>query len=142
RARRRGGAACRGRGGLPLRRRCGNARVGWLACGTVAASFVLAVAAFLQLTTLDPEHRLLLARLFPWIHVGSLEVDVAFAVDPLSAVMILVVTGIGGALPPFPPRVIPHHPAGWGVFSHPDPLPFPLPSLAPSATPPPPFLSP
>jgi hypothetical protein len=46
---------------------------------------------------LEPDARLLrLADLFPWIDVGSLRVDVAFAVDPLSAVMILVVTGIGG----------------------------------------------
>ena len=73
------GATILGLAGVPLQRRLGKAAVSWLACGTVAASFVLAAAAFLQLTTLDPEHRLLLVRLFPWIHVGTLGVDVAFA---------------------------------------------------------------
>src|SRR3989442_1620827 len=90
------GAAVLGLGGAPLQRRFGKLPVSVLACGTVATSFVLSVVAFFQLAGL--EHRLLLADLFPWVHVGTLNVDVAFGVDPLSAVMILVVTGIGGLL--------------------------------------------
>jgi NADH-quinone oxidoreductase subunit L len=112
------GATVLGLAGLPLQRRLGKAAVSWLACGTVAASFVLAVAAFLQLTTLDPEHRLLLARLFPWIHVGTLGVDVAFAVDPLSAVMILVVTGIGGLIHLYSVGYMHEDPAYWRFFAY------------------------
>ena len=33
-----------------------------------------------------------------WIDVGSLHADIAFWLDPLSAVMILVVTGVGGLI--------------------------------------------
>jgi len=112
------GATVLGLAGVPLQRRLGKAAVSWLACGTVAASFVLAAAAFLQLTTLDPEHRLLLVRLFPWIHVGTLGVDVAFAVDPLSAVMILVVTGIGGLIHLYSVGYMHEDPAYWRFFAY------------------------
>ncbi|HSV05922.1 MAG TPA: NADH-quinone oxidoreductase subunit L [Candidatus Binatus sp.] len=112
------GAAILGLAGAPLQRRMGKPLLGWLACGTVAASFVLAVAAFLQLTTLEPEHRLLLAQLFPWIHVGTLGVDVTFAVDPLSAVMILVVTGIGGLIHLYAVGYMHEDAAFWRFFAY------------------------
>jgi NADH-quinone oxidoreductase subunit L len=47
---------------------------------------------------LEPERRFLIDNLYTWIDLGSLQVDMAFLVDPLSAVMILVVTGIGGLI--------------------------------------------
>jgi NADH:ubiquinone oxidoreductase subunit 5 (subunit L)/multisubunit Na+/H+ antiporter MnhA subunit len=71
------GAVALGLGGAVLQRRFGKLPVSVVACGTVAVSFVLSVTAFLQLVKLEPEHRLLLAQLFPWIHVGTLNVDVA-----------------------------------------------------------------
>ncbi len=112
------GATVLGLAGAWLQRAFGKGVVGAIACGTVAASFVLSVAAFLQLVGLDPEHRLLLARLFPWIHVGSLAVDVSFAVDPLSAVMILVVTGIGGLIHLYATGYMHEDPAFWRFFAY------------------------
>jgi NADH-quinone oxidoreductase subunit L len=92
------GAIVLGLRGAAIQRRAGKGLVGAIACGTVAVSFALSVVAFMQLRGLEPDARLLLARLYPWIDVGSLRVDAAFAIDPLSAVMILVVTGIGGLI--------------------------------------------
>jgi len=112
------GATVLGLAGAPLQRRVGKTLLGWLACGTVAASFVLAVAAFLQLTTLEPEHRLLLAQLLPWIHVGTLSVDITFAVDPLSVVMILVVTGIGGLIHLYAVGYMHDDAAFWRFFAY------------------------
>jgi NADH-quinone oxidoreductase subunit L len=112
------GAAVLGLGGAALQRRLGKGAVGALACATVAASFVLSCAAFLQLVGLPPAGRLLLAHLFPWIHVGTLAVDVAFAVDPLSAVMILVVTGIGGLIHLYATGYMHDDPAVWRFFAY------------------------
>src|SRR6266404_8631020 len=112
------GAAVLGLGGAPLQRRFGKLPVSVLACGTVATSFVLSVVAFFQLAGLPPEHRLLLADLFPWIHVGTLNVDVAFGVDPLSAVMILVVTGIGGLIHLYATGYMHDDPAFWRFFAY------------------------
>src|SRR6185295_3323097 len=58
------------------------------------------------------------ARLFSWIDVGSLRVDAAFAVDPLSAVMILVVTGIGGLIYIYSTGYMHDDPAYWRFFAY------------------------
>src|SRR5262249_42858395 len=62
--------------------------------GVLLAAFVAAVLAVLQLRGL-PEHGALQDVAFQWIHVGPLEVQAPFWLDPLSAVMVLVVTGVG-----------------------------------------------
>src|SRR5207245_8581891 len=69
-----------------------------IACSVVGLAFVLSLHAFRHLLGLAPEQRFLLDSLLSWIHLGDLNVDIAFWVDPLSAVMILVVTGIGGLI--------------------------------------------
>ena len=114
------GAAALALGGAPLQRRYGKGPVGLIACGTVALSFLLSVVAFVQLLGLEPEHRVpgLLANVLRWIHVGDLHVDLAFAVDPLSAVMILVVTGIGGLIHVYATGYM-HEDAGyWRFFAY------------------------
>jgi len=70
-----------------------------LSCGTVLASFLISCAAFYRLTQLPAEARFLSDTLYTWIGAGigaeRLTADLAFRLDPLSAVMILVVTGVG-----------------------------------------------
>jgi NADH-quinone oxidoreductase subunit L len=65
-----------------------------IACGSVFVSLVLSIAAFIKLLGMDAEHRVIEQMLFTWIPSGSLQADVAFLLDPLSAVMILVVSGV------------------------------------------------
>src|SRR5262245_24561577 len=62
--------------------------------GVLLTAFLAAVVAVLRLHAL-PAESALRDLVFPWIHVGSLRVDAAFWLDPLSAVMVLVVTGVG-----------------------------------------------
>ena len=74
-----------------------------VACTTMAGSLALSVAAFAQLLGL--EERFHPVRIADWIpaiplaladgSIGSFEVPWAFTLDPLSGMMILVVTGIG-----------------------------------------------
>jgi NADH-quinone oxidoreductase subunit L len=61
----------------------------------VGVSFVLSVLAFLELLGLPAEERVVQNTLYTWIAAGRFEVSVSFLLDPLSAVMILVVTGVG-----------------------------------------------
>jgi NADH-quinone oxidoreductase subunit L len=112
------GAVVLGLAGAPLQRRFGKGVVGGLAVATVGAAFLLSVVAFVQLLGLPADDRLLLARLFRWIDVGSLRVDVAFQVDPLSAVMILVVTGIGGLIHVYATGYMHEDPAFWRFFAY------------------------
>ncbi len=66
-----------------------------VACGSIGLSFVLSVILFFELKALEPSSRVIEQVLFPWISVGSFHVNFAFLLDPLSAIMILVVTGVG-----------------------------------------------
>jgi NADH-quinone oxidoreductase subunit L len=78
-----------------LNRRLPRAAVGAVACGVVGLSFALSVVAFLRLAALPADARLLTDIVAPWLGYGQLRVDIGFALDPLSAVMALVVTGVG-----------------------------------------------
>jgi NADH-quinone oxidoreductase subunit L len=78
---------------------------GVLACTTMAIAFGVSLTAFLQLLGLPAESRVHDVVLFDWIprtalemaggRIGALHVPWAFRLDPLSSMMILVVTGIG-----------------------------------------------
>ena len=92
------GAVINGIFGAKIQQRFGKNGISLVACAAVGLAFLLALRAFFQLASVAPEERYLLDTLLRWIHIGSLQVDIAFAVDPLSAMMILIVTGIGGLI--------------------------------------------
>ena len=92
------GAGWNGLLGAQLQKRFGKRLVSLFACAPVVFSFLISLSAFVSLLALRPEERFLIDRVYSWLSLGSLHADVAFWVDPLSAVMILVVTGIGGLI--------------------------------------------
>ena len=92
------GAIVNGVLGAKIQKRLGKGAIAIIACAPVVVAFILAVHAFFVLKGLDPEQRFLIDNLYRWIDLGSLQVDMAFLIDPLSAVMILIVTGIGGLI--------------------------------------------
>lgn len=92
------GAAINGIFGVTLQKRFGKNAISLIGCSVVGLAFFLSLRAFFQLLNLAPGQRFLLDSLSRWIHIGDLHVDIAFWVDPLSAVIILVVTGIGGLI--------------------------------------------
>jgi NADH-quinone oxidoreductase subunit L len=69
--------------------------VSWQACLSVFASFIIALISFISLLKTPPENYPLVKSLFTWISSGSFNADLSFQFDPLSAVMALVVTGVG-----------------------------------------------
>jgi NADH-quinone oxidoreductase subunit L len=71
---------------------------GWLATGAVALAFVVAVGVVADLASLAAEERTVVRHLADWVRVGSFEAAFDLRVDPLSAVMILVVTGVGALI--------------------------------------------
>jgi NADH-quinone oxidoreductase subunit L len=66
-------------------------RAHWIAVPAVAASFVAAVAVFSRVATGGA----FTSPLFTWIVAGDFEATVTAYVDPLTTVMLLVVTGVG-----------------------------------------------
>ncbi len=68
---------------------------GIIGCFTVAAGFAVACMVFVEMLGVPPEERLHTVTLFPWISAGGLQVSFAYQIDPLSVLMMLVVTGVG-----------------------------------------------
>ncbi len=79
--------------------------IDFMACGLVGLSFLFSLAAVRQLLELPAHERLVKIDLFTWIAAGlgelrsgglaPFQLSWGFQLDPLSSVMILVVTGIG-----------------------------------------------
>jgi NADH-quinone oxidoreductase subunit L len=65
-------------------------RAHWVAVPAVAGAFVVACAVFARART-----ETFTTTLFSWIVAGDFEASVSALVDPLSGVMLLVVTGVG-----------------------------------------------
>jgi NADH-quinone oxidoreductase subunit L len=72
-------------------RTLGHKSAGALACAAVGASFAIALAVFFQL----PPAGVLHDSIYTWIESGSFRVAFSLQVDALTAVMLLIVTGIG-----------------------------------------------
>src|SRR6188472_509293 len=84
-------------GGLSLRRPQAKDMVSVVGVGVLAASFLVSAALFLQLRA-QPPHQPILVDLWRWLPVGSLQIDMSFQLDQLSAVMLLIVTGVGSLI--------------------------------------------
>src|SRR5678815_1766834 len=82
-----------------------KAAVGTIAAGAVLISFIVAAGAVYQLSQLPDHERTHIVKVYEWINAGPATttsgqatrfvVDWSFMLDPLSSIMILVVTGIG-----------------------------------------------
>ncbi len=81
---------------LVFGKRIGEPKSGWLATGTIGASFVWSLFTFLALQSQAGDHREHTYTLWQWFAgTGTFKVPMGVLVDPLSVVMILFVTGIG-----------------------------------------------
>ncbi|MCB9072683.1 MAG: NADH-quinone oxidoreductase subunit L [Bdellovibrionaceae bacterium] len=82
-----------------LRFRSHNATLaGIVATGMVAISFVCGLILFNQLLGMEGPERVLRISYFSWLSLGNLDLPVAFVVDPLSILMVLIITGVGSLI--------------------------------------------
>ena len=69
--------------------------VSFVGPAVVGAAFVVSALSVLALAARPPAERIFVREIFPWIQAGGFFAPAAFQLDPLSSVMILVVTGVG-----------------------------------------------
>src|SRR5579872_949410 len=69
-----------------------------VACGTVVAAFAVGLALLRALSALPPDARHVEVDLYRWFAAGPVAVPMRLLVDPLSVVMVLVVTGVGALI--------------------------------------------
>jgi NADH-quinone oxidoreductase subunit L len=65
--------------------------------GVLVAAFGLAVAIFVAMRSVDMTHPYV-ETLFRWMPVSDLKINAALQLDPLSMVMVLVITGVGALI--------------------------------------------
>jgi len=81
-----------------LGRRLPKTVSGGLASLVMIAAFAVSVLTVWRLADMAPGQRVMEQTLYTWIASGDFVLDLTFRVDPLSSVMILVVTGIGALI--------------------------------------------
>jgi NADH-quinone oxidoreductase subunit L len=84
-------------GAIAIRKPGAKDLVSIVGAGVLLGAFAVALALFIQLR-LEPPHAPIIVSLWRWLPVGPLQLDLAFQVDQLSAVMLLVVTGVGSLI--------------------------------------------
>ncbi len=72
--------------------------------------------AFTVLTSSEPVA--LTSTLYTWISAGALQVELGFLVDPLTAVMLIVVTWIGALVHVYSIGYMAHDPSRWRFFAY------------------------
>jgi NADH-quinone oxidoreductase subunit L len=92
--------------------------VGAIGSGAVFLSFAIALYIGWDLFQLVPGYRRLVADLFPWISLAGVEIPFRLVVDPLSYVMVLVVTGIGFLIHLYSSEYMEHDPRIAEFFSY------------------------
>jgi NADH-quinone oxidoreductase subunit L len=65
-----------------------------VACGSVLASFIASLSLFIHLVSTDGQ-RSIDVTLFTWISAGDFTTSISFLIDPLSSLMLLIITGVG-----------------------------------------------
>ena len=67
---------------------------GIIASLMVGLSFIVSIGIFMKLSGMDAHHRHIEQHLFTWLTAGSFSLPFALLADPLSVVMMLVVSGV------------------------------------------------
>jgi NADH-quinone oxidoreductase subunit L len=69
-----------------------------LGCATVLGSFAISVVAFVALLGRAEEDRQIGQKVYDWVDAGSFHVDFGLLYDPLSALFLLLITGVGSLI--------------------------------------------
>jgi NADH-quinone oxidoreductase subunit L len=112
------GAVINGLFGLRLQRTFGKKAITLIGVALPWAAFVVALTAVLQLAKAPPG-TILVDKVWTWFSTGTwLNVDFAFAVDRLSAMMVLIVTFIGSLIHVYATGYMAEDKAYWRFFTY------------------------
>src|SRR5262245_2891544 len=79
-------------------RRLSKSVSGGIACAVMLGSFLVSLVSVWPLLALEPAAREIVQQTVSWITAGDLNAGFTLRLDPLSALMILIVTGIGSLI--------------------------------------------
>jgi NADH-quinone oxidoreductase subunit L len=99
-------------------RRLGMKGTSTVAMLTTFGAFALTAIAFVDLLGLPAGQRTVEHTLFTWIAIGGVHAEIGFLLDPLSAVMIGFVTGVGFLIHVYSRGYMEHDPGAWRYFAY------------------------
>jgi len=70
----------------------------YVASGAIGLSFLSGLILFFRLLGEEGEHRSFVLKLYEWMNVGDFHANAELLLDPLSIVMVLVVSGVGALI--------------------------------------------
>lgn len=88
---------------------------GFIGCATIFVSFAISCGIFSEVSSSAPGSETVVVTLFDWISAGNVNIPFSFQVDPLSASMLLIITGIGFLIHIYSVGYM-HHDAGFAKF--------------------------
>jgi NADH-quinone oxidoreductase subunit L len=89
-----------------------------LGVATVSASFLLGLLSFFVLMGRGEEDRSVGQHLYSWIEAGPFQVDAALLYDPLSALFVLLITGVGALIHVYSVGYMAHDPRRRRFFGY------------------------
>ncbi len=98
--------------------------VNWIACGAMLLSFAFALISVRGLVAqgVTEAGRWSMGHLsytaYSWMYAGSLQSDISFLLDPLSATLVLVITGVGFLIHVYSTGYMAEDPGKWRYFSY------------------------
>jgi NADH-quinone oxidoreductase subunit L len=99
-----------------LGKRLGRGNVHLIALGAVFAAFLVSCLAFFRVGWGGEER--LVEQWWHWFSIGGVNVDMAFAVDRLTATLLLVVTGVGFLIHVYSTEYMSHDEGFWRYFAY------------------------
>ncbi len=93
-----------------------RAVIAFIGCGVVLIGFAFALADLIAMLSVAPAQRASVLTLWTWITAGTFHVQFSLLSDPLSAVMLLVVTGVGFLIHVYSIGYMEDDPGFWRFF--------------------------
>src|SRR5204863_3994875 len=90
----------------------------WLGVGSVGVAFILGLVDFFALRGLSGPYRAADRPLFTFLEVGKLKITFGLLFDPLSAIFVLLITGVGFLIHLYAVGYMADHPGGRGIFGY------------------------
>jgi len=112
------GAAANAFFGTRIQARFGKRGVATVAIGVMVVALTIALLNFASLVRLPDAERYLLDHRWTMIRLGSLDVNFALAMDPLSGLMTLIITGIGTLIHVYASAYMETEPSYWRFFCY------------------------
>ena len=90
----------------------------WIGLATITGSFLLSLVSFFTLLGRDESERQVAKHLWTWIEAGRLDVGLDLLYDPLSALFLLLITGVGALIHLYSVGYMEHDPRRSRFFAY------------------------